>query len=89
MNGYGVMAIIGGVIWIVCTLIYAVRYKSGIAARKWWGRIAYLGLAILIGCGMEYFKDTLENYSKILVFGGVALFIYITSRIYVFNNIEQ
>ncbi len=89
MNAYGLMAVIGGSIWVVMTVVYAMKYKEGIRARKWFGVIAYLGLAMLIGGLLEYYKELVEKVSPFWVFGGLVIFIYLTSKVYVFNNVEK
>ena len=82
------MVIGGGILWVVMTIIYAIKYKQGIKVRKKWGGIAYAGLALLVGGGMELFKPYLASISSFWVFAVVVLFIYATAKIYLFNNIE-
>jgi hypothetical protein len=85
---YTIMAIAGAVIWIPMTVVYALKFKQGIKARKWFGVIAYFGLALLIGGLMEKYKALFENISPVWVFGVLILVIYLTAKIYIFNNIE-
>jgi hypothetical protein len=89
MSGYEIMAIVGGIIWAVFTAIYALRFKKGIRARKWYGVIAYTGLAFLLGGVLQIFKPELDKHSPILVFGILAVFIYLTAKVYIFNNVES
>lgn len=89
MNGYAIMAIAGGIVWALFTVIYALKFKQGIRARKWYGVIAYCGLAGLLGGLLQLYKPVLDTYSPILVFGILCVVIYLTAKIYVLNNIEK
>jgi len=89
MNGYAIMAIAGGIVWAVMTVVYIMKFKQGIRARKWFGVIAYMGLACLIGGGLEYFKPLMEKVSPIWVMIPLIIFIYLTAKVYILNNIER
>ena len=81
------MAVSGGIIWAVFTVIYAKKYKEGARARKWYGMAAYLGLALLTGGLMETFHDKLQGRSSMWIILAVVLVIYALAKVYILNNI--
>jgi hypothetical protein len=85
---YETLAAIGGIIWAIMTTFYAMKFNAPIRERKWYGTIAYIGLAGLVGGLMEVFRPQLESYPSYWTFAGLVIFIYITAKIYIFRNIE-
>ena len=88
MNIYMIMVIAGGIIWAIFTVIYAIKYKEGARARKWYGMAAYFGLALFTGGLLETFHDKLEGPSTMWIMLVVVIFIYLMAKVYILNNIE-
>ena len=82
------MAVIGAIIWVVFTVIYAKKYKEGPRARKWYGMGAYFGLALLTGGLMETFHDKLQGKSSMWIILAVVIVVYALAKVYILNNIE-
>ena len=88
MDLYKLMAISGLIIWVVFTVIYAMKYKEGARARKWYGMAAYFGLALLTGGLMETFHDKLQGKSSMWIILAVVIVVYALAKVYILNNIE-
>jgi RsiW-degrading membrane proteinase PrsW (M82 family) len=81
------MVIAGGIIWAIFTVIYAMKYKQGARARKWYGMAAYFGLALLAGGLLETFHDKLQGKSSMWIILAVVIVIYALAKVYILNNI--
>lgn len=88
MSIYLIMAISGAIIWAVFTVIYAMKYKEGARARKWYGMAAYMGLALLTGGLMETFHDKIQGKSSLWIIIVIVVLTYLLAKIYIFDNIE-
>jgi drug/metabolite transporter (DMT)-like permease len=89
MSIYMLMAIVGGIAWIVLTVIYVKKFDQGIPARKWYGAGAYAGLALFLGGLLEIFRDRVESISPFYVAVAVVIVIFSTARFYIFINVEM
>ena len=82
------MIIVGGIIWVIFTIIYAIKYKEGPRARKWYGMAAYAGLALFAGGLLETFHEKIQSASTMWIMFAVVIFIYLMAKVYILNNIE-
>ena len=82
------MAVVGGIIWGGLSVIYAMKYKQGVKARKWYGIGAYFGLALFTGGILETFHDKLQGPSTMWIMLAVVVFCYLMAKIYLLNNIK-
>ena len=82
------MAISGLIIWVFFTVIYIMKYKQGIKARKWYGIGAYFGLALFTGGTLETFHDKLQDKSSMWIILGVVVVCYALAKFYLLDNIS-